>query len=205
MSYPHYQNARPASEDPLGDPADQDSSVLPASMDPLGDPADQMSSGENPYGDPGLMDFQGRYGAPDFSDQEAQGFYDRLERNPACQGAQCEYLAQMPPDDFQQHAQQAAQQLPPQQREEVAGGLLGALEKYGLNPGQLAGMLGMGSALPQQMGPQDLARLLGWAQQNRPDALNEAVADKPWFIKQLGNPVVQGILGNLARRFFSGR
>jgi len=38
------QNIRPASEDPLGDPADQEgqgSDILPASQDPYGDPADQ--------------------------------------------------------------------------------------------------------------------------------------------------------------------
>ncbi|MDX1932668.1 MAG: hypothetical protein SFU56_08695 [Capsulimonadales bacterium] len=33
------QEVLPASQDPLGDPADQN--ILPASMDPLGDPADR--------------------------------------------------------------------------------------------------------------------------------------------------------------------
>jgi hypothetical protein len=38
------ENIRPASEDPLGDPADQEGlgrDILPASQDPYGDPADQ--------------------------------------------------------------------------------------------------------------------------------------------------------------------
>lgn len=51
---------RPASEDPLGDPADQidGRTVLPASQDPLGDPADQVygrnvrPASEDPLGDP---------------------------------------------------------------------------------------------------------------------------------------------------------
>jgi hypothetical protein len=56
---------RPASEDPLGDPADQQQGelpegVLPASQDPLGDPADQEQgvdagvrpASEDPLGDP---------------------------------------------------------------------------------------------------------------------------------------------------------
>ncbi|MEA2554185.1 MAG: hypothetical protein QOJ65_2361 [Fimbriimonadaceae bacterium] len=40
---PAYGNARPASEDPLGDPADQQQfgNIRPASEDPLGDPADR--------------------------------------------------------------------------------------------------------------------------------------------------------------------
>jgi hypothetical protein len=51
---------RPASEDPLGDPADQidGHSVRPASEDPLGDPADALDgrkirpASEDPLGDP---------------------------------------------------------------------------------------------------------------------------------------------------------
>ncbi len=36
------QEVLPASQDPLGDPADQNGgNILPASMDPLGDPADR--------------------------------------------------------------------------------------------------------------------------------------------------------------------
>ena len=208
MALRDFYNVRPASEDPLGDPADQEQNILPASQDPLGDPADQRPAGmdirpasEDPYGDPALEEFQGRWGQPDFNEQEAAGFYDRFARQPYCQGPQCEYLAQIPPQDFQQSAQQAAQQMPPQEREEVAGGLLGALRNHGIDLGQLAGMIGLGSTTPQQMGPDDLSRLLGWTQQNQPNALGEAVADKPWFVKHLGNPVVHGILANLAKRF----
>ena len=69
-----YDNVRPASEDPYGDPADQYGggqyhqtsdaqfgNVRPASEDPYGDPADQVGGGqfgnvrpasEDPYGDP---------------------------------------------------------------------------------------------------------------------------------------------------------
>jgi hypothetical protein len=43
-------NVLPASQDPLGDPADQPGggfgNVLPASRDPLGDPADQPGGGQ---------------------------------------------------------------------------------------------------------------------------------------------------------------
>ena len=57
-------NVRPASEDPYGDPADQQgggayANAKPASQDPYGDPADQQLAGkkvrpasEDPYGDP---------------------------------------------------------------------------------------------------------------------------------------------------------
>jgi hypothetical protein len=64
-------NIRPASEDPLGDPADQQQSggerILPASQDPYGDPADQggaseiRPASEDPLGDPADQEqFAGR-------------------------------------------------------------------------------------------------------------------------------------------------
>lgn len=53
------RQVRPASEDPYGDPADQNvyGNVIPASQDPYGDPADQgfgdvRPASEDPYGDP---------------------------------------------------------------------------------------------------------------------------------------------------------
>ena len=61
---PGRDNVRPASEDPYGDPADQQGSAYanarPASEDPYGDPADQQQvagknvrpASEDPYGDP---------------------------------------------------------------------------------------------------------------------------------------------------------
>src|SRR5687767_12127997 len=56
-------DVRPASEDPFGDPADQQANyqgqqVLPASQDPFGDPADQVNgqqvlpASQDPFGDP---------------------------------------------------------------------------------------------------------------------------------------------------------
>jgi hypothetical protein len=225
-------NIRPASEDPLGDPADQEQApdalpegVLPASMDPLGDPADQdmgaasqagwgQSEGlpagvrpasEDPLGDPGLQEWAAQAGAGPWSDQQAMGYYDRFGSHPACYGPQCEAIQQMPPQDFQGAADQAAYGMPPEQREAVAGDLLGALRQKGFNLGQLAQVIGFGSASPQNIQPNDLSRLLGWAQQNQPDALGQAVQDKPWFIKQLGNPMVQSVLQKLAARFLGGR
>ena len=193
MALPHYQDIRPASEDPLGDPADQfpEGSVLPADQDPLGDPA--------------FQEFQGRWGQNDFSDDEASGFYDRFARQPYVQGAQADYLSQIPPQEFEQQAQQAAYQMPPQQRQEVADGLLGALGNQGIDIGQLAGMLGLSSTSPQGFGVDDLARLLGWTQQNQPQALGQVAAEKPWFIQALGNPAVQGVLANLAQRYLGRR
>src|SRR5205823_10981864 len=112
-----------------------------------------------------------------------------------------QHLSQMDPGEFQAGAQQAAMQAPPQQRQQVASDLLGALQAKGLNLSSIASMLGLGSASPQQMGPQGLAQLLGWAQQNHPEAASQAVSNSPGFLQQMGGPVVSGILQNLAGRF----
>jgi hypothetical protein len=210
---PRFGNVLPASQDPLGDPADQQAgygNVLPASQDPLGDPADQMGwqgggqqgySGD-PYGDPALQQWAQQHGQRQWSDHEAVGYYDQFAGHPQCVGAQCEYLTQVPPQQFQQQAYQAAQQMPQQQRQQVAGDLMGALQGRGFDLGQIAGMLGLGSSSPQQMGPNDLGKLLGWTQQNQPDALGQAVGNNPGFMKHLGNPMVQGVLKTLAGKLF---
>ena len=163
MALPNYQDIRPASEDPLGDPADQ----LPQ--------GDVLSADQDPLGDPAFQEFQGRWGQSDFSDDEANGFYDRFARQPYFEGAQSDFLSQIPPQEFEQQAQQAAYHLPPQQRQEVADGLLGALGSQGIDIGQLAGMLGLGSTTADGFGVDDLARLLGWTQQ-----INLRRWGRPW-------------------------
>jgi hypothetical protein len=207
---------RPASEDPLGDPADVEErvyyNVRPASEDPLGDPADTEDraygirpASEDPLGDPAddIRDFANRFGSSDYTEQNAYDHLDRFQGHPAYFDAQREYLNQMSADEFNANAEQAAYQLPPEQGQNIANGLLGALQGRGFDFSQIAGFLGLSSDSPQQMQPQDLARLLGWAQQNQPDALHEALSDKPWFIKALGNSAVTGILSNLASRLFN--
>lgn len=182
---------RPASEDPLGDPADQeqDQNIAPASQDPYGDPADQQGGFQNvapasqdPYGDP--------------ADQAAQAI-----GHPAFADAAEEHFSQMPPEQFQQSAQQAAYQMPPQQQQSLASTLMGALQGKGIGLGQIASQAGLSSTDPQQMGPQGLSSLLGWAQQNHPDTVAQAAQNHPSFLQNLGGPVVGGILQKLAGRF----
>ena len=57
-NYEGDRDVRPSSEDPYGDPADEQyGNVRPASEDPYGDPADEQygnvrPASEDPYGDP---------------------------------------------------------------------------------------------------------------------------------------------------------
>ena len=48
--------------------------------------------------------------------------------------------------------------------------------------------------IPQQMAPEDLGRLAGYAQQNAPAALQQTSQEQPFIFRALGNPLVQGAL-----------
>jgi hypothetical protein len=182
-------NLTPASEDPLGDPADQMQQVAPASEDPLGDP--------------GMQDFLQRFGTDDYTDDEAYQHFGQLQSRPEFGQAVQDSLASMPPEQFQWQAQQAAQNMAPNDIGQLASNLLGSLQGRGMDVGQLLPMLGIGANSPDQFGVDDIARLLGWTQQNQPAALGDAAGGTPGLLQHLGNPVVRDILGNLADRFFN--
>jgi len=176
---------RPASEDPLGDPADQEQNILPASQDPLGDP-----------GIEGLLERLLGGGSEDDAVEQV----DQFQSHPEFGNAVSEELGNMPPEQFQGRAEEAAQQMPAPQIEAVVGNLLSVLQGRGLDVGQLTSVLGLGGVQPQQMGAQDLARLLGWTQRNEPGALGDALRGEPGLLRRLGGPIVMGILLSLARR-----
>lgn len=181
-------DVRSASEDPLGDPADQEKGIAPASQDPQGDPGVEGV----------LQQYAGEGSQP--SEADAMQHVDQVQAHPEFGNAVSDHLGDMPPEQFSQQADQATQQMAPQQVQSTAQGLLGALQERGINVGQITSMLGLGGSQPQQMGAQDLSKLLGWTQQNQPEALGSAVAGAPGLLKSLGGPVVIGVLASLARR-----
>ncbi|MGI8819813.1 MAG: hypothetical protein ACR2ID_02905 [Chthoniobacterales bacterium] len=131
--------------------------------------------------------------------------------------AAADHLQQLPEDQFHSAAQQALAQAPPQERADLLGGLLRTLTSSGgLGAlggmagaggagaiGQIAQMLGLGSTDPRQMSGDDGTKLLNYARKERPDALRATVADKPWFLKALGNPILMGVLTMAATRLLS--
>ena len=58
---------------------------------------------------------------------------------------------------------------------------------------------------PQKMAPEDYARLANYTRHEHPEAMQQVVADKPWYLKALGNPVVLGALGMIAAKWLRGR
>ena len=66
-------------------------------------------------------------------------------------------------------------------------------------------MLGLGSTDPSQMSNDDAAKVMNYVRNNRPELIRQTVAEKPWFVKALGNPIVMGALTMAASRLLSRR
>jgi hypothetical protein len=55
------------------------------------------------------------------------------------------------------------------------------------------------------MSPDDAAKLMNYARKEQPEALQKTVAEKPWFVKAMGNPIVMGALGMAAAKLLSSQ
>ena len=142
---------------------------------------------------------------------------DRDFDNQLYQEGATEYLGKLPDDQFRQVARNAVTQVPPQERQDLLSGLLNALgganaggmgsrsggggmaDMLGglAGAGGLAGiakMLGLGSTDPKNMSEDDAVKLMNYARKENPEALRQAVQEKPWFVKAMGNPIVMGAL-----------
>jgi hypothetical protein len=61
--------------------------------------------------------------------------------------------------------------------------------------------LGLSTADPRQMTSDDYARLANYTRREQPEAMQQVVAEKPWWLKALGHPVVMGTLGMIAAKW----
>jgi len=85
----------------------------------------------------------------------------------------------------------AVQQMPPQQREGFINTVTGWLQQHGISPAAA----GVQTTNPQQMSPQDVGKMVGYAQQQNPDVLQQLFSPNG----ALGNKAVQvGLAGLLA-------
>jgi hypothetical protein len=158
-------------------------------------------------------DFMQRFGGSQtLDDREAAQYHDRFVStaeadrdfdNRAYHEGATEYLGRLPDDQFHDAARTAVSQAPPAERSGLLGGIMKALAGGGAGGGSLGGiasMLGLGSSDPNQMSNEDAARL-----KERPEALQQTVQQKPWFIKAMGNPVVLGALTMAAAKMMSNQ
>lgn len=155
--------------------------------------------------DANVEDFMSRFSDPNtyVPPSEATQHFEQFNqtRNPEFDQAVKSYISQADPEMFTR----AAQNLNPDERAGVASGLKNALKNAGIDLGQIARSLGLSSDDPQNMQPDDLGRLAGYAQQNAPQALQETTREQPFFLKALGNPLLQGALAIMAARYLAKR
>jgi len=169
---------------------------------------------------PGTVDdFMQRFGGSGTMDEsEAAQYHDRFVSNQpndrdfdnnTYHQAATQYLGKLPDDQFHQAAQNAVRQMPQQDRAGLLGTLMGALGGSGGGAGGglggLGNLLGLGSTDPNQMSSEDAAKVMDYARKEQPQALQQAVAQKPWFLKAMGNPIVMGALGMAAAKLLSGQ
>lgn len=160
-------------------------------------------------------------GGSTVNDQQATQFHERFVStkaedkqfdNNVYQEAVTDQLGALPDDQFQDMAKNAIAQTPPQERQDLLGTLLGGLSggMSGLGGGGsalggIAKMLGLGSTEPSQMSDDDAAKVMNHVRHERPELIRQTVAEKPWFVKALGNPIVMGALTMAATRLLSRR
>ena len=170
-------------------------------------------------------DFMQRFGGSGtVDDHDAARYHDRFVsnrpedndfNNQAYQEGATQYLGKLDDHEFRQAASQAIAQAPPQEKQGLLGSLLGAMTDSQGSTGSagglagglagLAGMLGLGSTDPKEMSDDDAARVMDYARKNQPEALRKTVAEKPWFVKAMGNPVVMGALTLAAAKLLSNQ
>jgi len=160
---------------------------------------------------PGTVeDFMRRFGGGgSVDDTQAEQYYDRFASthpddrefdNQTMSEGTTEYLGQLPDEHFEQAAHTAFEQAPPAQRQGWLSSLLSMLQGRGVDMGTLQNQLGLPSLSPQQMGPDEYARVANYARRQHPDVMEEQVRSQPWFVKAMGNPIVMGALGVIAAR-----
>ncbi|HRC72711.1 MAG TPA: hypothetical protein PK880_09265 [Candidatus Competibacter sp.] len=155
--------------------------------------------------DANVEDFMSRFSNPDthVPPSEAAKRFDQFNqaRHPEFDRAVKSYISQADPDTFTR----AAQNLNPDERTGLAAGLKNALQNAGVDVSGIARSLGLSTDDPRTMQADDLGRLAGYAQQQAPSALQQTAQEQPFFLKALGNPLVQGALAIMAARYLSKR
>jgi len=178
-----------------------------------------------------IEDFMKLFGGDTTVDeQQAAQYHDRFMStkpednhfdNSAYHEAAAEHLATLPDDQFHQAARNAIAQAPPQERQDLLGSLLSGLGGAGGLAGMIGGMggggatgtggglagiakmLGLNSTDPRQMSNDDAAKVINYARTEHPELMQQTVAEKPWFVKAMGNPIVMGALTLAAAKLLS--
>jgi len=101
-------------------------------------------------------------------------------------------------DQIEPQLRLAAEKMHPNERAEIARDLMDSLHERGLAPSWLKKLLGLGSVDPDQASPDEVAILAEYSRQHHPEVFKRVMADKPFLIRWLSNPLVAGLVGIIA-------
>lgn len=111
----------------------------------------------------------------------------------------------IPPAQMEPELRKAIEQIKPDERDDVAKDFFNHFKKRGLSDRDLEQQLTLSTHNPKRMTADDVAKLASFAYHSHPDIFREVLADKPWLIKFLSNPLVAGIVGIAAAKWLSSR
>jgi hypothetical protein len=149
-------------------------------------------------------DFIQRFGGSGrVDDRQATRYFDRFastrdedrdfDNNALYEGA-TQHLGRLDDDEFTRASTSAYQQAPPPERRGLLQTILSGIQGHGGDFGNIARQIGLRSTDPNQMDDQDFARLENYTRREHPDVMQQAVREKPWIVKAMGNPIVLGAL-----------
>ena len=160
-------------------------------------------------------DFVRRFGgAGTMDDRQASNYFDRFastrdedrdfDNNALYEGA-TQHLGRLDDDEFTRASASAYRQAPPQERTGLLQTIMRGIQGKGADVGGIAQQIGLRSTNPQQMDEDDYARLANYTRRQHPEVMRQAVQEKPWFVKAMGNPVLMGALTMAAAHMLNKR
>ena len=160
-------------------------------------------------------DFVRRFGgAGTMDDRQASNYFDRFastrdedrdfDNNALYEGA-TQHLGRLDDDEFTRASASAYRQAPPQERTGLLQTIMRGIQGKGADVGGIAQQIGLRSTNPQQMDENDYARLANYTRRQHPEVMRQAVQEKPWFVKAMGNPVLMGALTMAAAHMLNKR
>jgi hypothetical protein len=149
-------------------------------------------------------DFIQRFGGSGtIDDRQASRYFDRFASthendrdfdNEALYEGATQHLGRLDDQEFTSASQQAYRQAPPQERSGLLQTIFRGLQGRGTDIGSVARQIGLRSTNPNEMDPDDYARLANYTRREHPQVMQQAVREKPALLKAMGNPIVMGAL-----------
>jgi hypothetical protein len=146
--------------------------------------------------------------APTASGEEYQNFDDFAQRTTADDRRRLFghslHPDKIPTSQMEPELQKAIAQIKPNERDDVAREFFKQLKHRGLDERHLEQQIGLSTHHPNRMSADDVSKLASFVYHNHPDIFREVLAEQPAIMKFLSNPIVGGILGAAASKWFGG-